>query len=201
MKLGRGAYAGIVVVLIAVASLVVYLAYPPNLGQTTTPATTVTTAQPAGGSSVLSDPAGDVGNNPSFFDVVSAKVVRSGANLSFSATVSGEIPQTPAGFTVFGWFITSGATSLNQPIIVLIYDPAVGNWAASIFTGRPPSPSAGALSFALEGNVATVSVPFQALGSPESFTWHVVSRSAPFAGGIPAIDRAPDSGDVTWPAT
>ncbi|MBI2185258.1 MAG: hypothetical protein HYU39_09920 [Thaumarchaeota archaeon] len=198
MKLGRRTYAGVVVVLIAVTALAVYLGYVPNSGQT---------SQPAVASSVLSDPAADIGNNPIFLDVVSARVVRSESNLLFSATMSSEIPKTPTSFVAFGWFITSGVTSVNQPIVVLIYDPAVGNWAASIFVGRPPSPSTRGLSFTLEGNVATVSIPLQALGSPESFTWHVVSRTTPFAGtgpgtsGTPVIDRAPDSGDVTWPAT
>lgn len=180
------------VVILVVAALAAYFGLALNSGRT---------SQPAVASNVLSDPATDVGNNSAFFDVVSAEVVRSGSNLSFSATVSGEFPKTPTSFVALAWFITSGVTSINQPIIILIFDPRVGDWAASVFAGRPPSASTEGLSFTIEGNVATVSVSLQTLGEPQDFTWHVVSRSAPFAGGVPAIDRAPDSGDASWSAT
>lgn len=199
MLLGRITYVGIVVVIVA-AALAVYFGLALNSGQT---------SQEAVASSVLSDPAADVGNNPMFFDVVSAKVVRSGTNLTFSATVSGEIPKSPTGFVAFGWFITSGVKSIDQPIITLIYDPSVGHWVASVFAGRPPSAFTKGLSFTVEGNTATVFVSLQTLNDPPTFTWHVISRSAPFgiglgAGNLPgtgtAIDRAPNSGDAVWSA-
>jgi len=188
-----------VVVIIAIgAALAIYLALPkPNSGQ---PESQI-------GISVLADPSGDVGKNSTFFDVTSAKVALFGGNLSFSVTVADQIPQSPTGFVAFGWFITSGVSSIDQPIIVLIYDPSVGHWVASVFAGRPPSESTKGLSFTVEGNTATVFVSLQTLNNPSTFTWHVVSRSAPFGIGLgirnvpgtgAAIDRAPDSGDVNW---
>ena len=190
MQLGRRTYVGIAVVIIVVAALAAYFGLVLN-----------SRPQPAVVSNVLSDPAGDVGNNPVFFDVVSAEVVRSGTNnLSFSATVSGEIPQSPTSFVAFGWFITSGVTSIDRPIIVLTFDPSVGDWVASVFEGRPPSASTTGLSFTIEGSVVTVSVSLETLGNPQNLTWHVVTRSRPFGIMIPLIDRAPDSGEATWPA-
>ena len=189
MQLARRTYVSIVVVI--VAALAAYF----GLVLISSPS-----SQPAVVSNVLSDPAADVGNNPVFFDVVSAEVTRSGTNLSFSATVSGEIPQSPTDFAAFGWFITSGVTSFDRPIIVLTFDPSVGDWVASVFEGRPPSASTTGLSFSLEGNVATVSVSLETLGNPQTLTWHVVTRSRPFGIMIPLIDRAPNSGEATWPA-
>ncbi|MBM3898176.1 MAG: hypothetical protein FJ358_06615 [Thaumarchaeota archaeon] len=159
------------------------------------------------GISVLNDPSEDVGKNLTFLDVTSAKVALSGGNLSFSVTVAGQIPQSPTSYVAFGWFITSGVTSIDRPIIVLIYDPSVGHWVASVFAGRPPSESTKGLSFTVEGNTATVFVSLQTLDNPSTFTWHVVSRDAPFGIGLgirdlpgtgTAIDRAPNSGDVNW---
>ncbi len=187
MQLARRTYVSIVVVI--VAALAAYF----GLVLISSPS-----SQPAVVSNVLSDPAADVGNNPVFFDVVSAMVNRSGTNLSFSATVSGEIPQTPTGFVAFGWFITSGVTSIDRPVIVLIFDPSVGHWVASVFEGRPPSASTTDLSFTMEGNVVTVSVSLETLGNARNLTWHVVTRSRPFGIMIPLIDRAPDSGDATY---
>ena len=189
VQLGRRTYVGIAVVIIVVAALAAYFGLVLN-----------SRPQPAVVSNVLSDPAGDVGNNPVFFDVVSAEVTRSGTNLSFSATVSGEIPQSPTDFAAFGWFITSGVTSFDRPIIVLTFDPSVGHWVATVFEGRPPNASTTGLSFSIEGNVATVSVSLETLGNPQTLTWHVVTRSRPFGIMIPLIDRAPNSGEATWPA-
>lgn len=157
-----------------------------------------------GGSSVLTDPAGDVGNNATFFDIISGKASLHTGSISFSVTVVGLIPQSPTGYVAFGWFITSGVTSFDQPIVVLSFDPNVGHWNASILAGRPPSIFAKGLSFNLNGNTATVSVPLQTLGNPQgaggtfSLTWHIVSRSSSFDNQSPRIDRAPDSGEVNW---
>ncbi len=191
MQLARRTYFVIAVVIIIVAALAAYF----GLVLSSSPS-----SQQAVLSNVLSDPAADVGNNPLFFDVVSAQAIRSGTNLSFSATVSGEIPESPASFVAFGWFITSGVTSIDRPIIVLTFDPSVGQWVASVFEGRPPSESTTGLSFTMEGSVVTVTVPLEALGNPQNLTWHVVTRSRPFGIMIPLIDRAPDSGEATWPS-
>jgi len=149
-------------------------------------------------SNLVSDLAADVGNNPMFLDVISAEVVRSGTSLLFSATVSGEI-ESPSDFVAFGWFITTGVTSIDRPIIVLIFDPGVGDWVASVFEGRPPNPSTTDLAYTIEGNVVTVSVSSETLGNPQNLTWHVVTRSSPFGIMVPLIDRAPDFGEATWP--
>lgn len=191
MQLARRTYVGIAVVIIIVAALAAYF----GLVLSSSPS-----SQPAVLSNVLSDPAADVGNNPPFFDVVSAAVIRSGTNLSFSATVSGGIPESPTSFVAFGWFITSGVTSIDRPILVLTFDPSVGHWVSTVFEGRPPSASATDLSFTMVGNVVTVSVSLETLGNPQNLTWHVVTRSRPFGITIPLIDRAPDSGEATWPA-
>ncbi len=189
VQLSRRTY--VVIVIVIVAALAGYFGLVLNSRPS---------SQPEVLSNVLSDPTADVGNNPVFFDVVSARVVRSGANLSFSATVAGEIPQSPTGVVAFGWFITSGVTSIDRPVIVLIFDPSVGHWVASVFEGRPPSASTTDLSFTMEGNVVTVSVSLDTLGNPQNLTWHIVTRSRPFGIMIPLIDRAPDSGEAPWPA-
>jgi hypothetical protein len=189
-----------------------------SIGSTVTVTNTITASQTSlisqsatqsqqsqsGGSSVLTDPSGDVGKNATFFDITSGKALLGGGNIAFSVTVAGQIPQSPTGYVAYGWFITSGVTSIDQPIVVLIFDPNVGHWNASILGGRPPTTVAKALSFKLDGNNATVSVSLQSLGNPQrpsgtfSLAWHIVSRSSPFDNASPRIDRAPDSGEVNW---
>ncbi|MBI2126397.1 MAG: hypothetical protein HYU02_03670 [Thaumarchaeota archaeon] len=193
-----------VVVVIAVVVVGGIVAF--YLLQPTTPTQQVAQAPEPAPSAVsqVSDPKGDVRDSPPYLDIVAAKVVRLSDNqLSFEITVAGQIPKEPDGYLAYAWFLTSGITTLDRPAIGLAYDNKVGKWDAFILNSTGTRPErirtvVSGLVHTISSDTAKVTVSADLLGDPTSFKWHVVSRSAPFAGGVPRVDKAPDAVDADW---
>ena len=167
------------------------------------------------GTCEVSDPKGDVGSNPPYLDIVTARIVTlSGNQLRFEVVAADQIPKQPSGNITYVWFLTSDLPKLVKPGIALRYDSQTQRWDALIANntvattpgqarGGGPAGArntvATGLTFATSGSTANVIVPLDLLGNPTSFTWHSVSRTAPLAQGIPHTDKAPDQADAKWP--
>ena len=152
--------------------------------------------------SKVQDPKGDLGSKPSYLDIVSGQVsLTRSSEITFQVSVADQIPKQPKSFLAYVWVLTSDISGFNRPGIYLAYDNKTDSWDAVILnntgTQRPIVVLKG-LTFALNGNSASVVVPLSLLHDPRQFTWHVLSRDSPAGAGNPRVDKVPDDKDAQW---
>jgi hypothetical protein len=156
-------------------------------------------------SSVVHDPAGDVGSSAPYLDIVHAEVIeqQGQGTLLFMMQLAGPIPEKPSELDLIWPFHldTNPATSpggLYNEYVVRV------RWFNGAFVGqvvdRTPLVTGGApiitsIPFSIDGRTVKVFAQLEMLGNPLSFGWNAATRPG---ATVPYVDFAPDSVLSNW---
>jgi hypothetical protein len=163
--------------------------------------------------SAVTDPAGDaVFGAPSFMDVVTASVTKSGQTFSFRMGVAGSIPASPpptppgTNAVYWSWPLDTDPTTFpaGYPLaqgqaggaeLILSVAWEGGSFSALLVDRRPLLTGSQAvitpIPFSISGAALRIDVTSAALGNPPGFGWGAVTfywSSSPGAGGGHFID-------------
>lgn len=156
--------------------------------------------------SVVHDPAGDVGSSASYMDVVHARVVeqRGQGRLLFMMQLAGAIlHELSEADLIWPFHVdTIRGTSVGSPALYNEYVVRV-RWFNGVFVGQVVNrtgavPITTAVPFRIDGHTVKVFVPLASLGDPSSFGWNAATRPGATP---PYVDFAPDGGLATDLAT
>jgi len=154
-------------------------------------------------SSVITDPQGDIAaTEPAYLDIIAAKITEQVGTKTLYLKIENAqaIPDAPAGFRAWNWFIhtTSGATAeyvltvryCTSPVPACATAP---RWESIVLdnTGPTPKVTLNAFPLRVDGAVVKAFVEPSQIGGATTFSWVAASRSVPAASATsPVADVA-----------
>lgn len=153
-------------------------------------------------SSVVTDPQGDIAVTESaYLDIIAAKITEQVGSETLYLKIENAqaIPDAPAGFRAWNWFIhtTSGVTAeyvltvryCTSPVAACATAP---RWESIVLdnTGPTPKVTFNAFPFRVDGAVVKAFVEPSQIGGATTFSWVAASRSVPATPTSPVADVA-----------
>lgn len=157
------------------------------------------------GSSVVDDPAADVGSSPPYLDVIHAKVTEQDGSgtLFFLMELAGAVPKAPSESDLIWPFHIDTDPGASPGGLYVDYVVRV-RWVNGAFVGQvvnrtaAPTLTITSVPFSVDGATVKVFVDPTTLGNPASFHWNASTRPG---ATVPYVDFAPDASGPTDSST